>query len=108
MVLISITACELWSFEIFNLAFEVKFDHVGQSSFGSKVAYLTKGLCRKEIVLISIIVSELWPFEIFNLASEVKYGLGGQSSFRSKVVYLAILLPCKVSLEYILGFLSYE
>ena len=71
--------------EIFNLASEVKFDLGGQSSFGSKVVYLTKGLCRKEIVLISIIFSELWPFEIFNLASEVKFDLGGQSSFGSKL-----------------------
>ena len=94
--------------EIFHLASVVKFDLGGQRSFGKKVAYLTKGLCRKEIVSISIIVFKLWPFEIFNLASEVKFDLGGQSSFRSKVVYLAILLPCKVSLEYILGFLSYE
>ena len=72
-------------FEIFNLAFEVKFDLGGQSPFWSKISYLTKGLCRKEIVLISIIVFELWPFEIFNLASEVKFDLGGQSSFWSKV-----------------------
>ena len=75
-------------FKISNLASEVKFDNVGQSSFGSKVAYLTKGLCRKEIFLISIIFSKLWPFEIFNLASEVKFDLGGQSSFGSKVAYL--------------------
>ena len=65
-------------------------------------------VCMCEIVLISIIVSELLPFEIFNLASEVKFDLGGQSSFWSKVVYLAIKLPCKVSLQYIVGFLSYE
>ena len=50
--------------EIFNLASEVKFDLGGQSSFGSKVVYLTKGLYTKEIVLISIKVSELWTFEI--------------------------------------------
>ena len=68
-------------FKISDFASEVKFDHVGQSSYWSKVADLPKGLCRKEIVLISIIVSELWPFEIFNLASEVKFDLGGQSSF---------------------------
>ena len=95
-------------FKMSNFASEVKFDHVGQSSYWSKVADLPKGLCRKEIVLISIIVSELWPLEIFNLASEVKFDLGGQSSFKSKVAYLAIKLPCKVSLEYIVGFLSYE
>ena len=77
-----IIASELCIFRISNLASEVKFDHVSQSSFWSKVAYLTKGLCRKEIVLISIIVSELWPFEIFNLT------LGGQSTFRSKKAYL--------------------
>ena len=47
-------------------------------------------------------------FEIYNLALEVKFDLGGQSLFRSKVVYLAIKVPCKVSLEYIVGFLSYE
>ena len=100
--------CIVIRFKAFILASEVKFDLGSQSSFRSKVLYLTKGLFREEIVLISIIFSELWPFEIFNLASEVKFDLGGQSSFRSKVVYLAILLPCKVSLEYILGFLSYE
>ena len=72
--------------EIFHLASVVKFDLGGQRSFGKKVAYLTKGFCRKEIVLISIIVSELWAFEIFNLASEVKFDLGGQSSFWSKFV----------------------
>ena len=82
--MISIIVSKLWPFEIFNLASEVKFDLGGQSSFKSKVAYLTKGLCRKEIVLISIIVSELWPLEIFNLASEVKFDLGGQSLFWSK------------------------
>ena len=71
-----------------NFASEVKFDHVGQSSFRSKVAYLPQGLCRGEIVLISIIVSELWPFEIFHLASEVKFDIGGQSSFGSKVAYV--------------------
>ena len=75
---------KLWMFEIFNLASEVKFDLGGQSSFGPKVAYLTKGLCRKEIVLISIIVSELGSFEMFNLASEIKFDLGGQSSFTKK------------------------
>ena len=53
-----------------------------------KVAYLTKGLCRKEIVLISIVASELLRFDILNLASEVKFDLGGQSSSQSKVAYL--------------------
>ena len=69
------------------MASAVKFDLRGQSTFWSKIAYLTKGLCRKEIVLISIKVSELWPFEIFYLASEVKFDLGGQSSSKSKVAY---------------------
>ena len=80
-----ITASKSWTFEIFNLVSEVKFDLGGQSSFWSKVAYLTKELCRTEIVLICIIVSKLWSFEIFNLTSEVKLELGGLSTFRSKI-----------------------
>ena len=47
--------------EIFNLASEVKFDLGGQSSFAKKVAYLTKGLCRKEIVKIHV-VKKMWAF----------------------------------------------
>ena len=67
---------QLWTFEIFNLASEVKFDLGGQKSSELKVAYLTKRLCIEEVVLISIRVSDLWTYEIFSLASEVKFGLG--------------------------------
>ena len=43
-------------FKISNLAYEVKFDLGGQSSFWSKVEYLTKGLCRKEIVYLALTI----------------------------------------------------
>ena len=86
---VCIKASELWTFQIFNLASEVKLDLGGQSSFWSKLVYWTKGLCKQKIVLISIIVPELWPFESVNLASEVKFDLRGQNSFRSKVAYLS-------------------
>ena len=69
-------------FEIFHLASEVKDQK-------QKVAYLTKRLCRKEIVLISIIASELLRLKFLNLDSEVKFDLGGQSSLRTKVDYLS-------------------
>ena len=82
---ICITASELWIFEIFNWASKVKFDVGGQKSSQQKFAYLTKGLCIKEIVLISFIVSELWTFEIFNMALEVKFDLGGQRSLEKKL-----------------------
>ena len=77
---ICIKASELWTFQIFNLASEVKFDLGGQKSSRQKIVYLTKELCIKEIVLISNIISKLWTFEIFSLASEVKFDLGGQRS----------------------------
>ena len=77
---ICITASELWTFQIFNLASEVKFDLGGQKSSRQKIVYLTKGLCLQEIVLISNIISKLWTFEMFSLASEVKFDLGGQKS----------------------------
>ena len=69
---ICITASELWTFQIFNLTSEVKFDLGGQKSSRQKITYLTKGLCIKEIILISNIISKLWTFEILSLASEVK------------------------------------
>ena len=72
IVLISNIASKLWTFEIFSLASEVKFDLGGQKSSRQKIVYLTKELCIKEIVLISNIISKLWTFEIFSLASEVK------------------------------------
>ena len=75
---ICITASELWTFQIFNLASEVKFDLGGQKSSRQKIVYLTKELCIKEIVFISNIISKLWTFEIVDLASEVKFDLGGQ------------------------------
>ena len=59
---ICITASELWTFQIFNLASEVKFDLGGQKSSWQKIVYLIKGLCIKEIVLISNIISKLWTF----------------------------------------------
>ena len=94
IVLISEIVFKLWIIEIFILASEVKFNLGGQSSFLSKVAYLTKGYCRKNLILISEIASELWMFEIFNLTSEVKFDLGGQSSWWSKVAYLDYELTC--------------
>ena len=81
---ICITASELRTFEIFNLASEVKFDLGGQKSSRQKLAYLTKGIYIKEIVLISNIVCKLWTFEIFSLASEVIFDLGGQRSYFEK------------------------
>ena len=68
IVWISIIAFELWVSEIFKSTLEVKFDLGGQSSFGSKVASLNEGYCRKILVLIFILAFELEAFE-------------GQSSF---------------------------
>ena len=79
--LIYIIASELFMFKTSNLAFEVKFDHVGQSSIGSKDAYSTKGLCKRKLSwYLSYFPSyghlkfSIWP-QRSNSTSEVKVHL---------------------------------
>ena len=61
-----------------NLEFDLGAQIWGQSSNKSKVAYLTRKLCRKRFIRISILAFELWKFKIFiwpprsKLTSEVK------------------------------------
>ena len=53
------TVFELYGFEVFILASEVKFDLLGQRSLGQKDAYLIQKVDKKGLMQISRMVLEL-------------------------------------------------